>query len=97
MRLDARNGDSGWRVFDCRLIREVEYVVWVDDALAQYGAWKDADDHKRGLLSGGEPEVTQCDRIVIITDSRLVLIDPVADEEKDLIEVAISRPVPLDA
>lgn len=98
MRLDARLGDMGWRVFDCRRLREVRYCVWVDDAAAQYGAWlSDEDFHFGGLLRGGEPPITQCDRIAIVTTSRLVLIDPVDDEEQDLIEVAISRPAPLAA
>lgn len=97
MRLDARKGDTGWNVFDCRRCCEVTYCVWVDDAAAEYGAWKSADEHRTGLLRGGEPPVFKADRIAIITTSRLVLIDPIDDEEKDLIEVAISRPVPLDA
>jgi hypothetical protein len=98
MRLDARKGDCGWKVFDCRHMREIEYVVWVDEAAAQYGAWKDRNEQRACLLSGRDsPEATQADRIAIITTSRLILIDPIADEELDLIEVAISRPVPLDA
>lgn len=97
VRLDARKGDTGWQVWDCRRAREVPYCVWVDDTLAQYGSWLDELDHRRGLLSGQEPSVTQCDRIAIVTTSRLVLIDPIDDEEKDLIEVAISRPMPLAA
>jgi hypothetical protein len=95
MRLDARKGDTGWFVWDCRRAREVPYCVWVDDAAAQYGHWENEDHHRAAVLAGWPPSVAQVERIAIITTSRLVLIDPVDEEEKDLIEVAISRPMQL--
>jgi hypothetical protein len=95
MRLDARKGDKCWLVFDCRRVRRIRHCVWVDDAVSQYGAWENQSDHALGEAFFMDPPVTQCDRISIITTSRLILIDPVADDESDLIEVAVSRPTPL--
>jgi hypothetical protein len=95
MKLDAFQGDGGWSVWDCRRSCEVEGVVWVDDCAAQYAYWEAGKHVNVGGVILGNPEVRQCDRIAIITTSRLVLVDPIDDEEKDLIEVAISRPMPL--
>jgi hypothetical protein len=92
MRLDGRNGDHPWYVWDCRRACEVKNVVWVDDATAQYAVYV-----MPFVVVCGEVlfEERQAERISIITTSRLILIDPVADDESDLIEVAVSRPTPL--
>lgn len=101
MRIDAHQGDSGWSVWDCRHCCDVPYCVWVDDSSASYGAWGTEAEFKAAVLLAPYvkplPPVHQAERIAIITTSRLVLIDPVGDEEKELIEVAISRPAPLTA
>jgi hypothetical protein len=96
MRLDAMKGDSGWFVWHCRLMKTVDLVIWVDDFLAQYGAWPDRTTLEAALLSGklSSPPVHQADRIAIITTKRLILIDPIGEQEQDFEE--ISRPMPLE-
>jgi hypothetical protein len=94
MRLDARNGDKGWSIWDCRRACAIKGCVWVDDSLSEYGVY--AQPYK---MVGGRLFINEfrADRIAIISESRLILIDPVSEEERDLIEVAISRPMPLAA
>ncbi len=87
MRIDARKGDQGWDVFDVPACRRVERCVWVDDVLAQYGAWPNAEAIVSAALFSffgpQEPPVTQAKRIVLHADRRLVLIDPVEDSEPE--------------
>jgi hypothetical protein len=94
MRLDARKGDLGWLVWDSRRCERVRHCAWVDDQTSEYGIYAMPRKFIDGRLFVNE---YRAERIAIISTSRLILIDPIADEELDLIEVAISRPVPLDA
>lgn len=95
MRIDARNGDTHWDVFHVPKAKQVKFCVWVDDQTAQYGAWESLDQvraaYMLGLASDGSP-VHQATRILIVPDTRVVLIDPVDDSEPesvaDVIEAA---------
>jgi hypothetical protein len=40
MRLDARQGDTGWPCYDAKRCRMVENVLWVDDQTARWGEMK---------------------------------------------------------
>jgi hypothetical protein len=109
MRLDARAGDTGWDVWHVPTCRQVRYCVWVDDDAAQYGAWESVEQMQRaifvpsmlfgifGSLSDQpEPPTHQAKRITIHADRRLVLIDPIEDEEPesvaDVLEAARTAP-----
>ena len=76
MRLDARKGDTGWFVYDAEACRKIEYAVWFDDETAQYGVYD-------GLFFAlvGEPTTIQAKRIVIYPDRKLVIVNPVEDDE----------------
>ena len=76
MRLDARNGDTGWYVWHVGQARHVENAVWVDDDLARWA------DRPRLPV---DPEIAehQAQRIAILPSRRLVLIDPVGNEHDE--------------
>jgi hypothetical protein len=99
MRIDARNGDTHWDVFHVPTCKQVKYCVWVDDQTAQYGAWQDLDQVRAAYMGGladGGPPVHQASRILIVPDTRVVLIDPIEDDEPesvaDVIEAARNAP-----
>lgn len=75
MRLDARNGDVGYRVYDLRTMREVAQVVWCDSDTAQWGSFC-FDYSTRQPLTITRQEK----RIDIFTDIKLVLFNKVDDD-----------------
>jgi hypothetical protein len=70
MRLDARLGDTGWKVFDSKRCCEVGYVEWCDDVTAQWGS----------AITGC---AYQEDRITIHRDKMLVVFNEVPDQETE--------------
>ena len=78
MRLDARNGDHGWFVWDCRNCCSPHAVVYVDDVTAEWGQYA-----LPLRLVGEEIEILhhRAQVIAILADKRTVLIDPVFDEQ----------------
>jgi hypothetical protein len=77
MRLDARQGDTGWDVFDVPRCRSVPNVVAVDDESAEL----EVVDMPMRPGPGGcvATRVERAKRIAILPHQRLVLIDPVDD------------------
>lgn len=92
MRIDARHGHFGWRVYHAARCEVLRGVVWVDDDSRQ---WFQYDWPLR--VVGGEVSgvVYDAERIVIHQSSRLVVINPVPDEcDLDVVAgVAASRPM----
>lgn len=79
MKLDARNGKyDGWTVYHVRRCVVLRGVVWVNDDARQ---WFQYEMPLR--LVDGEPygAIHDAERIVIDPARRLVLIDPVEDED----------------
>ncbi len=71
MRLDARDGAGhDWRLWDCERMIEPKFIVWVDDATAQYGRYK---NHHLDI------EVGQVKRIEIRPEAKLILFNPIDD------------------
>lgn len=87
MRLDARKGDVQWSVWHVPSCRPVKGCVWIDDATATAGFYT------RPFVRCGdsfEIRTEQYERIRIVTDLRLVLIDPVDDQETETVADVIS-------
>lgn len=111
MRLDARRGDIGWHVWHVPRCELVRYCVWVDDATAQYGAWESSRAHIDALIAvcgirlagdkrrpSPEPPTHQARRITIHAERRLVLIDPIEDEDHESVAdvIAAARTAPAE-
>lgn len=83
MRLDAANGDTGYKVWHCELMRDLGNVTrWVDDSIP---AWGELDRSEVAMsiarVSGVLSTVTRpAKRILIDLVAKLVLINPVPDE-----------------
>ena len=89
MRLDARCGDHDWFVWECELMAQPKNVVWVDSATARYGV------HPTPLRIGPDHmlviETIQAKRITILFESKLVLINPIPEEQTGKIRGTITR------
>jgi hypothetical protein len=89
MRLDARNGDSGWPCYDAKRCCMVQRVMWVDDLDATWGELV-------GLTQRGSFNVVthQEERITIHQSRRLVVFNEVdaGDQADEKVADAISRP-----
>lgn len=77
MRLDARDGDTGWTVWHVEECRSVPDVLWVDDETARFCTIIIAFPH---FLE----QIHQAKKILIYTSRKLVLINPIADEETEV-------------
>lgn len=94
MRIEAGRGVHGWTVFDVPHCCALKNVVWVDDEAHAYCV------HRRDLFVPGMTElpreVREVRRVLILPDHRLVLIDPIDDDEPesvaDVIEAARTTP-----
>jgi hypothetical protein len=84
MRLDSRNGDRDWPVYDAEAMRFLKDVVWVDDMEAMYGKLKEPISVVNGELV---LETHRARRIVIYPSRRLVVVNPVEDEADEQIGV----------
>lgn len=83
MRLDARKGDGGWHVWHVPRARRMKHVIWVDDGLAQWGGWEAAPPSWLLLQTGlNGPPVHQMKRIRIMPAARVVLLDPLDDDDE---------------
>lgn len=80
MRIDSRERGfhGGWLVWHAEQCAELKGVVWVDDECARYGKF-----HVPLRVIGNEVliEPYQAKRILIIPDSKLVIINPVEGAE----------------
>lgn len=78
MRLDARRGDGPYSVWHAEEMRYLKHVVWLDDDLHAWGeyVWPPVreGDHLmvRAMLAK---------RILIMPDRRLIVINPLEDDE----------------
>jgi hypothetical protein len=82
MRLDARNGNREWLVFDVKRCRQVREVVWCDDETAQWG--RHMRDLSGRVLMRHRTVVLQTvqeDRITIYPTRKLVLFNEVDDDD----------------
>lgn len=87
MRLDARNGppDSGYHVYHAEEMRLLSLVVWADSDSAQYGQYKHTS---LGPVTAVYDEIVthQAKRIDIVASARLVVINPIADDNDQYIQ-----------
>jgi hypothetical protein len=83
MRLDGRNGDHGWYVWDCELVKEIPFVVWIDDSISEYGVYSD----KTSL----DITTRKVRKIDIIIPSKTVFINPIGDNEIDNISLLTGK------
>lgn len=79
MRLDARNGDTGWNVYHAEFCSSVPNVLWIDDKLA---LWCDYAYPLVAINGQLLTEVHAAKRIRIIASSRLAIINPIEDEDE---------------
>jgi hypothetical protein len=86
MRLDARNGDSGWPCYDAKRCCMVRRVMWVDDLDATWGELVGLTQH--------DVVTHQEERITIHQSRRLVVFNEVdaGDQADEKVADAISRP-----
>lgn len=77
MIVDARKGNRGWIVWDCRTMRIVPRVLWANDETAEFGQFAFPYVVRDKEL---QIDVHRAESIVIDPDARLVLIDPVDDD-----------------
>lgn len=89
MRLDGRRGDRNWQVWHCEEARLLPHVVVVDDVLSLWVEYVFPFQMRRGELA---VRVCKATRIQILTNQRLVLINPLADSQMGELpdEVALS-------
>lgn len=100
MRLDARKGDTGWNLWDVERCIVPKGVVWVDDETAQWGAHdKDSEGAFSYLVLYGEWSLIthQEKRIAIYPDRKLILFNPVADNESQSIAEYFRVPVTVES
>lgn len=80
MRIDASEpGFVGpWQVFHVPTARAIPQVCWVDDQMPAYGTY-----NPEATRATGErvTDVHYVKRIEILTQSRIVLIDPIEDSD----------------
>lgn len=75
---------GGWTVWDCRRCMVLHDVAWVDDALSAYWQLERPLRVENDQIVG---HVVMVDKVQIMQDRMLILIDPIADEvPKPLIE-----------
>lgn len=86
MRLDARSGDTNWFIFHVPTAKELTPCIMVDDDTCTY----ELVDRAAPITSWFEfPTRTyKAKKIKIIPPKRLVLIDPVEDDDAEPREVA---------
>lgn len=91
MRIDGRDGDTGWSVFDVPKAADVPLCVWVDDATAQYAVVPvDAKRRMRyHVVKDIGPDVIQAQRIAILPAHQLVLINPVGDPDIEMLKAEV--------
>lgn len=93
MRLDARRGNCGvWTTYHATRCEVLDHVVWVDDCTMQ---WCQYEVPLRVVGDDAAVRVHDADRIVIDPSRRLVLIDPVSDEDDNEVDVLVAEPVPV--
>lgn len=80
MRLDARHGQTGWKIYDAESMGIIQRVVWLDDKTAQYAQYVDG---MRTGLDEFDLTVTQAREIRIHPPQMLVVINPLPDTERD--------------
>lgn len=86
MRLDARNGDVGWFVWDSRRCISPSHVVWCDDVSMQWGGYRTRPDSAALMMSARKPDTLPTHteaHIVILPQHRLVLFNPVGDDSNE--------------
>ena len=94
MRLDARRGDNDWTVSHATRCEVLQGVVWVDDCTMQ---WFQYEMPLRAVGDEVVGELHDAERIVIDAARRLVVIDPVADEDDNPVDVIAEAPVQMGA
>lgn len=95
MRLDARTGDTNWTIFHVPHCKQLKWVVWVDDERLQWGEYPSREQMMSHARIYGELpiEVHQAERIAIVPSKRLVLINPIDDDEDEDIEISDVSPI----
>jgi hypothetical protein len=100
MRLDARKHNTGtWQVWHVPTCRLLDRVVFVDDATAVWGEYPASEILRALFLSGVTPDggmpivEHQANKIRILPSRRLVLIDPIEDDDEEPEAIANESPV----
>lgn len=78
MRLDARNGDTQFRLYDAKRCLVPERVVWIDTDTAQ---WGQSDIEASRLSQNHETITIQEDSITVYLDKRLIIFNEVEDDQ----------------
>lgn len=85
VRLDARKGDTRFRLYDAKRCLVPQGVVWVDTETAQWGQ----TDYEASRLSHSHETVTiQEESITVYLDKQLIVFNEVEDDSPS-IEFAI--------
>lgn len=77
MRLDARQGDTHYSIYDAKRCLEPERVIWVDTDTAQWGQL-DVEASRTTRSTVTDP--VQEDSITVYQDIRLIVFNEVKDE-----------------
>lgn len=86
MRLDARKGDYPYNVYHAERCEMLKTVVWVDDETHQWGEHaRNAAGHIVIVANDALMVTHQEKKIVIYLDRRLIIINPVADDQPERI------------
>lgn len=81
MRLDARKGDTQFRLYDAKRCIVPQQVVWVDTETAQWGQ----TDYEASRLNHAHETVTiQEDSITVYVDLKLIVFNEVEDDQSNL-------------
>lgn len=77
MRLDARKGDLNWWVYHAEECRMLKSVVWIDD---ETNEWFEYCMPLRAVGNEVDGRLQKARKIAIYADRKLVIINPVEDE-----------------
>lgn len=80
MRLDANKGDTDWNVWHAEELRELRFVLWIDDEAKQ---WAQAAQPLRPEGDSLAVNVFSAKRISILPARRLVIVNPIEDDEDE--------------
>ena len=88
MRLDARKGDFPYFVWHAEECRELIHCVWVDDALCEWFEYC-APYQLNAAGDGVIGSVYKAKKIDIYLGRRVVIVNPIADEEQEYIKACL--------
>lgn len=85
MRIDSRDGATGYRIYDAKRCCNVEHVIWVDTRTAKWGEI----DHKETRLNRRlVVRTVQEERITVYPQSKLIIFNEIADDSpSDAVEI----------